>query len=226
MEARATTTLRHRGMGASSFLVLAGRRVYHSSTIRDVSRRTSQLELPGLLALGFYGVNAAYYFHRGEPWNALWICHLSCVWIGLGLMLRSPALNAIGLLWLSYGFPLWVYYLIFEGDLRATSACTHVGGMSAALLGVRELGIPRGTWRKAIAGILVLQQVCRMTTPAPENVNMSAGVWAGFERCFFSSYAVFFAANLVATALIFSAIERAGERWIARVTPRDGGPPA
>ncbi len=172
-----------------------------------------RLELVGLVPLALYALNAIYYFLRDEPWNCLWLCHLSCVWIGLGLILRSPVLNGIGLMWLCYGFPFWVYYLIFEGDLRLTSAYTHVGGMAASLLALRELGMASGTWRKAISAQLALMLVSRLTTPPEENVNVAVSVWAGFEKWFLGSYAVFFFANVALVAAFYRAIEKAGARF-------------
>jgi hypothetical protein len=87
----------------------------------------------GALACGFYAVHAAYHTAHGRPEEALWVCHLGALLVGVGLLRPWPAVAAIGSLWLCVGDVLWVISLVGGTGFLPTSLGTHVGGPAAGL---------------------------------------------------------------------------------------------
>lgn len=168
----------------------------------------------GILALSFYAVHGAVQVVGGHPENLLWACHLASVAIGAGLICRSPAANALGTEWLCLGLPIWLLNLATGGEFEPTSVLTHVGGIAVGLVGVRRLGVPRGTWWKAVAALVGLGLVCGWVTPPGENVNLSHAVWKGWEKQFpsYTLYRVYLSAIAGGTFWV----AEWGLRWIGR----------
>ena len=169
------------------------------------SRRTEiALGLCGVLA---YGVHATHYVPRRQEENLLWFCHLAALGIGIGLLVRSPTLNAIGLLWLTVGTPCWFLYLAGGGTLLPGAVLTH-SALLLALFGVRRLGWPNGAWWKALLALAGVFVLTRLITPPAANVNLAFAIWPGWER-FFPSHGVYLAVLTVSSALVFLAVSRA-----------------
>jgi hypothetical protein len=169
-----------------------------------VSRKTEiALGLCGLLA---YGVHAAYYLPRRQGENLLWFCHLAALGIGVALLMRKPTLNAIGLLWLTVGTPCWFLYLAGGGALLPGAVLTH-SALLLSLLGVRQLGLPRDAWWKAVLALVVVFAVTRLVTPPAANVNLAFAIWPGWER-FFPSHLVYLTFLALVSGATFFAVSR------------------
>jgi hypothetical protein len=138
----------------------------------------------GALAVAFYAVHAGQHLYHGRPEDLLWACHLGSLLVGVGLIVDSARMVGVGFLWLCLGDVLWLLDLAGGGELIPSSLLTHVGGLAIGLIGVRRLGIPRGSAWQAVVSFLLLQQICRWTTPEAANVNIAHGVWAGWEQTF------------------------------------------
>ena len=162
----------------------------------------------GILAVAFYAIHGGYHILDHHPEHLLWACHLATVLVGLGFLCRAPALNGIGFLWLLVGNLLWIIDLANGAPLLPTSLFPHVGGFALSVYGLRSLGLPRGTWWKAVMGYVLLQQLCRWFTPPQSNVNISFAVWAGWDGVF-PSYLWFALLTESAGALSYFLIERA-----------------
>ena len=167
----------------------------------------SRYRLVGVLPLIFFGLHLAHYVGEGKPGNMLWACHLSNLLIGAGVLAKRPAVLAAGLLWLSVGVPLWIFWLAGGGEFLVTSALTHVGGAAVGIWAMRRVHWPRGIWWKAWLAIPLLQLICRFTTPPELNVNISHSVWEGWEQTF-PLYSVYLALMLGITAVIFAVAEQ------------------
>lgn len=178
--------------------------------------------LLGGFACAWYGVHAGFHALAGRPEDALWSCLLGLLLVGGGLLLRSPRLNALGMLWLIWGLPLWLISLLAGEALFSISLVTHLGGPLLGLVGVRLLGMPAGraVWWQALLLISALQQLTRWLTPPAANVNLAFAVYPGWEAMFpgYLSYAVALHAGGAAT---FALVELALRRWAA---PRGAGP--
>jgi hypothetical protein len=131
----------------------------------------------GAVALIFFAVHAGYHVTRGNPEDSLWMCHLATVGIGVGLIGGWPALNAIGVLWLLAGLPLWAVYLATGGEFFPTSILPHLGGLVLGMVGLTRLGVPAGVWAAALAALIALVLVCRVATPERADVNLAFTIW-------------------------------------------------
>jgi hypothetical protein len=166
------------------------------------SRRAEiALGLCGMLA---YGVHATHYVSRRQEENLLWFCHLAALCIGMALLVRSPTLNAIGLLWLTVGTPCWFLYLASGGPLLPGAVLTH-GALLLSLFGVRRLGWPRDAWWKALLALAGVFALTRLVTPPAANVNLAFAIWPGWEP-FFPSHAVYLVCLTVLSAAVFLAV--------------------
>jgi hypothetical protein len=167
----------------------------------------------GTSALVFYAIHGGQHLIRGHPEDLLWACHLGAVLVGVGILIRSATLNAVGFLWLCLGTTLWAIDLAGGGELIPTSLLTHVGGLAVGGVGVFRLGMPRHAWWKAILAFLVLLQLSRWLTPAETNVNLAFSVASGWEEVF-ASHLAYLALLVGIGAVAFFAIERAARRLL------------
>jgi hypothetical protein len=163
----------------------------------------------GALALAFIAAHAAVRLARGEATSLLWSCNVGNLVLGIGLLLGQPRIVAIMALWIAIGLPLWVLDLFSTDDFVATSVLTHVGGLTVAIVGVRELGFPRGSWWRAHVALTALQQVSRLVTPASENVNLSGGVYEPWKP-YFHSYPVYYVLASAGICFGFFLVETVG----------------
>ncbi len=172
--------------------------------------------LLGSLGVAFYVAHAAYAIGTGKWPLAFWTCHLASLLVGAGFILSSRLVIAIGCLWLAVGTPLWLLDVSEGGTFFPTSVLTHGGGLALALRGACTMGLPRGSWWRAIAAFAVAWIVTRNLTPPYENVNFSHAIWQGWESRFHGSYPAFLAVVVLVNAAYFYALER----LIGRLTGR------
>jgi hypothetical protein len=179
-----------------------------------VARR---LRWAGVLATSFFAVHTVEVLVARAPWDAVWACHVSCLWIAAGCFFRAPVPAAIGVSWLSYGTPTWLLDLASGGVLVKTSILSHLGGLAVGLFAARLLGWPRGTWWKALAALLALVLVTRLTTAPLHNVNLAFAVHPGWER-YFPTYDRYFLFLLFTNALVFRLAERLARAALTKPT--------
>lgn len=155
-------------------------------------------QILGLLAISFYFVYTGYSYSKGTLSNALWVCHIGCLLVGLGLLSGIPQINASGFFLLVVGNFGWALYLLAGGELILPSTLTHIGGILIGVYGVYKLGIPKFTFLYAILGFALLQILARLTTGSSENVNLAFRIQEGWENYFHShlAYLVFIYALL------------------------------
>ena len=175
----------------------------------------------GIAALGCYAIHAGFHILNGRPEEALWMCHLGAALVGVGLLTSSTTTNAIGTLFLCVGTPLWVMYLAGGGEFYPTSCFPHIGGLAIGLYGVRRLGLPRGTWWKAVVALGVLILLCRLVTPPTANVNVAFAIYPGWEK-YFPSHPIYLAVMMAQAAAYFLAFEYALRRWLSPKQQREG----
>ena len=155
-----------------------------SSTDSEQQRRNSEarnLSAPGVLACAGYAAHAAYHISKGHPEEALWTCHVSALLVGAGLILGSARLNAVGLLGLTIGLPMWILYLAGGGPFIPTSPLTHVLGLALGIYGARRMGVPAMSWAAAVGFGLLMLVLSRALGPAEANVNLAFGPIAGLS---------------------------------------------
>jgi hypothetical protein len=177
----------------------------------------------GLAALGCYAIHAAFHIFHGRPEEVLWSCHLGAALVGIGLIWRSATTNGIGLLFLCMGTPLWLMDLAGGGVFYPTSTFTHLGGLAIGLYGARRLGLPSGTWWKAVIALVILILICRLATPPRANVNVAFAMYPGLERVF-PNHPVYIVTMMCLAAGYFLVFEYALRRWF-KPEPAMGGTP-
>lgn len=163
--------------------------------------------LPGSAALGFYAAHLWHWTRERKLENALWACHLGCLFVGLGWVATWPMANAVGLLWLIPGIFLWSLYLIGGGLFMWTSLLIHAGGNLLGIWGVIRFGIPAGVWWRAGLGFVALLLLSRRVSRESENVNFSIKVWTGWEGRF-PSYRRYVAGLVLGAFALFFALEQ------------------
>jgi hypothetical protein len=169
----------------------------------------------GLAALGCYAIHAGFHVLNGRPEEALWMCHLGAALVGVGLLCSSATTNGIGTVFLCIGTPLWLMYLAGGGAFYPTSTFPHLGGLAIGLYGVRRLGLPAGTWWKAVAALITLILMCRLVTPAHANINVAFAIYAGWEKVF-PSHPIYLAVMMAQSAGYFFLCGYALRRWLVR----------
>ena len=162
----------------------------------------------GLFGIACYLGHAVHQLLFDFPLNLIWYCHLGALISGLGLLVRSPAINGLGLCWLAVGTPTWLIGLLL-GITRflPTSPLTHLGGLAVAFWGARRLGMPAGVWWKAATAMVALYLVTSPFNPPGKHVNFTGGLALGVED-WFSSYPVFLLTMLAVCAGAFWLLER------------------
>jgi hypothetical protein len=165
------------------------------------------LDFFGALALIIYLLHAGNHLRRGTPHDLLWICNLATALLAIGCLARRPTLVAIPLLWLAAGTPLWILDALAGSEVIATSLLTHFGGLAISTLAVGKLGMPRGTWYRAMAASAAVVVLTRLVTAPEDNVNLAHGVRAGWESSF-GNHLLYLAMLFAVAGAIFFAVER------------------
>jgi len=169
----------------------------------------------GILAVVFFLIHAAVLVQAGESYHIIWSCHLACLLVGIGLLIRLPWLYAVGFFWLTVGVPLWLLNVITSLDFMLTSTCSHIGGIIIAIYGLRFEKMPRFSWAAATAGLVILGCISRLVTPQHANVNLSFAVWQGWEDKF-PSYFWYVVMLVAIAAFTFWVLELIVRRFQAK----------
>jgi hypothetical protein len=162
----------------------------------------------GLVAIAFFATHAANLLAHGLGEHALWSCNLASLLVAAGFLFGRPALNGVGFLWLAVALPAWVWSL-FASDavFLWSTALVHVGNLAVATWGVRTMGIPRGTWWRALLGLVALWAVTRFGFRFETNVNLARTFWFGWEARLVP-YPVYMAILFTLEAAVFLALEK------------------
>lgn len=158
---------------------------------------TIQARLVGFLPLSFFLIHSFYYLRHGGLSHMLWMCNIGNLLLGLGLLFDQPTLIRVAVFWLIPGLPLWIWFMAIRGGWLLTSSLAHVGGLIVGLFALTKVRTGRHTWLYATAWFLMIQQVCRLMTPAELNVNVAHRIFSGWETVF-STYGQFWIATTLA----------------------------
>ena len=170
----------------------------------------------GILPIVFFLIHGSALVYAGEPYHLIWSCHLGCLIVGIGLLVRLPWVYAVGFFWLTMGVPLWLLNVLTSHDFMQTSTLSHIGGIIIAIYGLRFELMPRFSWAAAAAGLVVLGCVSRLVTPQQANVNLSFAVWQGWEDKF-PSYFWYVVMLLAIAAATFWILELMVRRFQAKI---------
>jgi hypothetical protein len=177
----------------------------------------------GAVLLAVWDWHSTEHVLEGHASEVLWCCIMGELLLAVGLLLGHARLAGTGTLWLAYGLPLF-FISVAQGEPKTVASWfTHLLGPASAVAGVRGLGLPRGTWWRAVLSLLGLHLASRFFTTPEFDVNMSQRVYPGWEGVFpnFLGYEVFLV--LVACAL-FLVLELGLRRFVAPVEERAVAP--
>jgi hypothetical protein len=161
---------------------------------------------------------AVYRAMGGSFWEALWLCHVSNLVLAAGLALRSPRTVGVAMLWLVFGSGAWILNLATGAAMVISSLLTHLGGLAVAILGVKRLGFPAGTWIRAVLVFALCQLLSRWLTPADLNLNLAHRVWQGWESAF-PSYGWYLLMIYATASAVFIVVEVVARRLVDRDNP-------
>jgi putative flavoprotein involved in K+ transport len=171
--------------------------------------------IEGTLALAFFLIHG--FVLRNDLLSLLSCCNAATALVAAGLLSGAARLAAIGFLWLCIGTPCWLFDLATGGVFERSNLFTHVGGLVVGALGARRLGVPRGTWWRAMAWLIVLQQFSRVVTTPEENVNLAFSV---HHSASFLPYPVYYVLLTGLFSLVFLVMERVWKRRPTGTGPR------
>jgi hypothetical protein len=134
---------------------------------------TNRFRWLGIFPSGVILIHLFVLWPQGQAAGIFWICNLSDLALGLGLLLNQPQLIRPAAFWLLFGLPFWAWYVITTGDYEFTSFLTHIGGTCIALIALWRVRVDQWSWAAAIAGFLVVQLLCRLLTPPEMNINVA-----------------------------------------------------
>lgn len=169
-------------------------------------------------AIACFVAHAAVHAREGHPYDVLWVCTVANLLIGVASAGRWPLVNAIGLLWLTLGVPLWLIDAVSSRELLPTSFLTHGAGPVIGLVAARRMGFPAGSWWKALVAHVGLQQLAHLTTPPDRNINVAFAVHPT-ARSLFASYPPYWCVMLVVCGLVYAAGERLVLWWLRTRRP-------
>lgn len=176
--------------------------------------------IAAVVAGSLWIVDLTHHVVLGVPEDALWMCNIALGLLAAGFATNRAAIAGVGAVWVVYGTPIWALDLALGGEFLWVSVSSHIGGVVLAGVAVWTMGLPRGTWWRSVLGVLVLQQISGMLTPAELNVNLSHGVWQGWEDVV-PAYPLYIAGLALIGAAVGLVLEAASRRLATR-TPGPG----
>jgi hypothetical protein len=156
--------------------------------------------LLGLFALSFFILHGLYYLRHGGLSHMLWMCNIGNLLLAIGLFFDQAIPVRVAVFWLIPGVFLWFYFMALQGGFLFTSMISHLGGLAVGIMALRRVGVTRATWLYALLWYLLVQQICRLATPAEPNVNVAHNVFEGWETIF-RTYWQFWIATTTTTGI-------------------------
>jgi hypothetical protein len=142
------------------------------------------MRLLGVFPLIFFIAQAAHYSKISQLGNLAWMCNIGNLVLALGFFFNKPLLIRVSAIWTIPGLFIWVKYVVFAWGVFFTSTLAHLGGLAFGMLGVRIVGMDRGSWRYAFAWYFLLQIFSRFFTSPDLNVNLAHKIQDGLEPAF------------------------------------------
>jgi hypothetical protein len=170
----------------------------------------------GILPLLFFAAYVYAAVGENRAVESLWMCHVSNVILGIGMLAQRPFLVRMVFPWLVFGVPLWLIDVASSGDERAVSSVSHIGGFLLGLYAIWRMRVPANPWLASLLLFLVFRQLCRWLTPASFNVNLSHSVYTGWED-WFSNYPIYW---VVTTLVAAASLWGIGRLMIVAFPPR------
>ncbi len=138
----------------------------------------------GLAPLTVYGIHFVRNWTHTYPDHGLWMCHVSNLALGFGLLLACPVFVRLAAIWFVPAIPLWVMDMMRTGETPAITFVSHLGGLAVAMVALRQVRASRFMWIQGVVWYLFIQQLSRMFTRPELNINVAHTMYEGWERVF------------------------------------------
>ncbi len=146
-----------------------------------------RLRLLGAVPLIIFFIHFSYNCSQGNPGHVLWMCHVSNLALGVGLLIGHRGLVRLAPMWLLPGIPLWIMDMMTTRQMPPITFFSHLVGPAVGLIALKHVRAARWTWLWAWVWFLFIQQLARMFTRPELNVNVAHSIYPGWER-FFGAY--------------------------------------
>ena len=171
-----------------------------------------RFRLLGVLPLVFFLWTAYGYYRHGNEAELWWICNVSNIALGIGILAGLPALTWVATLWILMGIGPWILDGIQVSGFEAHSFFTHLGSAGIGLFAISRMPTRRRIWRLATLFFFAVQLATRLATGPKFNVNQVYEMHESF-RALFTSYWGYYALNTIFFVSGLFAIE-----WLLRKT--------
>lgn len=151
--------------------------------------------------MAFFLAQALHYWKTDELGHMLWMCNIGNLLLAIGLFLNHALLIRVAVIWLIPGLVVWFVYVAMTWGLNLSSTLAHVGGIIVGGIAIKQVKMDRTVWLYALAWYLAIQLLSHLITPVEMNVNVSHGVYVGWEQTF-NAYWKFWLVLTLATAAV------------------------
>jgi hypothetical protein len=166
--------------------------------------QTSRYAL-ALAVLAVVALHTAHKLNQGLLSEMLWACHVASLLTGIGLLLDSLRLVAIGTVFhLAVGLPAYMLDVLVSGT-TLTSALVHSVPPLAGLAFLRRTPLPRWTMASAAGLYLALIPVSRWLTDPALNVNLAFAPYAPLRSLLGAPWISWLLNALLIVAALFAA---------------------
>jgi hypothetical protein len=138
--------------------------------------------------------------------NILWLCNISTLLAGIGLLLGFSQIALIGATYMILGLFFWLSNVLVNhtfGNLG--SYVTHFGFAVAGLILFRYISVSRSLWLGCFAWYLFSQILARLFSPPEDNINLAFAVWPGWDKIFRSFFWFWLLTTLSCMTFLFVA---------------------
>ena len=127
----------------------------------------------GVLPLAVFALHWYHHWQAGTPANMWWMCGVSLVALGIGMLARIADLVRVATVALLFGLPLWLMEIVLTGHVTVQSITTHVVGLGIGLWAMNRVRASRSTWWKSTIYFLAVQQGSRWFSRVMNNCTSS-----------------------------------------------------
>jgi hypothetical protein len=173
-----------------------------------------------VIPLLLYVANALHDFHQGRLGDSLWICHVSSLFLAMGIYFERAVVVRVAMVCLIPGIAFWMTEMFFTHEIIPTSVLSHFTALGIGLYVLSKVRMRGVLWPIAFLVYLTLQQMCRWITPAALNVNLSHKIYEGWS-CGMHHYGEYWLLSTAAAALSFWGTEMILRVFFATKQPKE-----
>ncbi len=173
----------------------------------------SRFRALGVLPLLFFLAQGVHYWRINELDHMLWMCNIGNLLLALGLFFKEPRMIRAAAIWTIPGLVAWLLYVVPTWGVVLASVLAHVGGLVVGLVALRRVGVERGAWLYALGWYFVVQLISRLITRVDLNVNVSQGMYSGWDRTFNAYWKFWLVLSLLVAMVLWIITSLLNKLW-------------